>query len=163
MTTDFDLADPAALAAVHLRRRLRGLAAGQTEAFDLLWYEFGIGGELGGKVLHGVHCLPYLAVLLADLAWTRGQRAAHDGALPPLAPEAEEVKRVFRYQVREGRRAAMNAEQRTAVLAYLDALLLEVAKCLDLDEYAPSATLGREARHFIDDFNKVRSALAVWV
>ena len=83
MTTDFDLADPAALVAVHLRRRLRGLAAGQTEAFDLLWYEFGIGGELGGKVLHGVHCLPYLAVLLADLAWTRGQRTAHDGALPP--------------------------------------------------------------------------------
>jgi hypothetical protein len=39
--------------------------------------------------------------------------------------------------------------------------LLEVAKCLDLNVYAPSATLGREARHFIDDFNKVRSAVAL--
>ena len=77
-------------------------------------------------MLRAVDCLPYLAVLLADPAWTRGQRAAHDGTLPPLAPEAEEVKRVFRYQTREGRRAVMNAEQRAAVLTYLDALLLEL-------------------------------------
>ena len=48
MTSDFDLADPAALAAVQLRRRLRALAAGQTEAFDLLYYQFGAGSALGG-------------------------------------------------------------------------------------------------------------------
>lgn len=34
MISDFDLADPAALAAVRLRQRLRALAGGQTEAFD---------------------------------------------------------------------------------------------------------------------------------
>lgn len=55
----------------------------------------------------------------------------------------------------------MNAEQRTAVLAYLDALLLEVTRCLDLDEHAPSATLGREARRFIGDFSRVRHAVMV--
>lgn len=112
MISDYGLADPAALAAVHLRRRLRALSAGQAEAFDLLCYEFGTGGELGAKVFRAVDCLPYLAVLLADLAWTRGQPGAHDGSLPPLAPEAMEVKRVFRHQTL--RRAAYDHERRAA-------------------------------------------------
>ena len=38
---DLDPADAAAPAAVVLRRRLRALASGQTEAFDLLYYQFG--------------------------------------------------------------------------------------------------------------------------
>ena len=58
------------------------------------------------------------------------------------APEAEEVKRVFRHHANVKRRAIMNPEQRTAVVAYLDALLIEVNSCLELDEHAPSATLG---------------------
>ena len=54
----------------------------------------------------------------------------------------------------------MNPEQRTAAVADLDALLLEVASCLELDEQAPSATLGREARRFMGDFREVRQAAA---
>ena len=161
MISDFDLADPAALAAVRLRQRLRALAGGQAEAFDLLFYEFGTGGDLASKIFRSVDCLPYLAVLLADLAWTRGQPGAHDGALPPPAPEALELKRVFRPQTREGRRTTMNTEQRAAVLAYLDAVLSEVTKCVDLDQHAPSATLAREARRFVGDFNRVRLAVGV--
>lgn len=158
MTDEFDLADPPALAAVQLRRRLRALVAGQAEAFDLLCGEFGTGGVLAAKIFGAVDCLPYLAALLADLAWTRGQPGAHDGTLPPLAPEVIELKRVFNMQVREGRRTLMNVEQRAAVLAYLDAVLLEVTKCVDLDQHAPSPTLAREARRFIGDFSKVRLA-----
>jgi len=160
MTNEYDLADPAALAAVQLRRRLRALAAGQTEAFDLLYYQFGAGSALGTTIGHAANRLPYLAVLLADVAWTHGEHAAHEGSLPPPAPEAEAVKRVFRFHASVKRRTIMNPEQRTAVVAYLDALLLEVASCLDLDEQAPSATLGREARRFMGDFQEVRQAAA---
>jgi hypothetical protein len=159
MAHDFDQADPAALAAVELRRRLRALAAGQAEAFDLLYYQFGAESALGGTIGHAANRLPYLAVLLADVAWTNGDHAAaHDGALPPPAPEAEAVRRVFRHHANVRRRMVMSAEQRTAVLAYLDALLVEVASCLELDDHAPSATLGREARRFVDDFTRVREA-----
>jgi hypothetical protein len=159
MKNDLDQADPAALAAVQLRRRLRALAAGQTEAFDLLYYQFGGDSVLGGTISHAANRLPYLAALLADVAWTNGdQAAAHDGALPPPAPEAEAVRRVFRCHASVRRRVVMSPEQRTAVLAYLDALLTEVASCLALDEHAPSATLGREARRFVDDFTGVRKA-----
>jgi hypothetical protein len=161
MTSDHDSAEPAAsAAAVHLRRRLRALAAGQTEAFDLLYYQFGAGSNLGGTIGHAANRLPYLAVLLADVAWTHGEHAAHEGSLPPPAPEAEAVKRVFRHHANVKRRAIMSPEQRTAVVAYLDALLLEVGSCLDLDEHAPSATLGREARRFMSDFAEVRQAAA---
>jgi hypothetical protein len=157
---DLDLADPAAEAAVVLRRRLRALASGQTEAFDLLYYQFGAGSTLGATINHAANRLPYLAALLADVAWTHGEHAAHDGAPPPPAPEAEAVKRVFRQHVNVRRRAIMNPEQRTAVVAYLDALLLEVTSCLELDQHAPSATLGREARRFVGDFREVREAAA---
>jgi hypothetical protein len=157
---DLDPADPAALAAVVLRRRLRALASGQTEAFDLLYYQFGAGSTLGATINHAANRLPYLAALLADVAWTHGETAAHDGALPVPAPEAEAVKRVFRHHANVKRRAIMNPEQRTAVVAYLDALLVEVTSCLDLDEHAPSATLGREARRFVGDFREVREAAA---
>lgn len=160
MTSEFDLADPAALAAVHLRRRLRALASGQTEAFDLLYYQFGAGSAIGATIGHAANRLPYLAALLADVAWTHGEHAAHDGAVPPPAPEAEAVKRVFRFHANVKRRAIMNDEQRTAVVAYLDALLIEVGSCLELDEHAPSATLGREARRFVGDFREVREAAA---
>src|SRR5215218_2237367 len=107
MTSHDDLAEPAASAAVQLRRRLRALAAGQTEAFDLLYYQFGAGSSLGGTIGHAANRLPYLAVLLADLAWTHGEQAAHEGSLPPPAPEAEEVKRVFRHHANVKRRAVM--------------------------------------------------------
>ena len=46
------------------------------------------------------------------------------------------------------------------MVAYLDALLIEVGSCLELDEHAPSATLGREARRFVGDFREVREAAA---
>ncbi len=158
---DLDPADAAAGAAVVLRRRLRALASGQTEAFDLLYYQFGAGSTLGATINHAANRLPYLAALLADVAWTHGETgAAHDGALPVPAPEAEEVKRVFRHHANVKRRAIMSPEQRTAVVAYLDALLIEVGSCLELDEHAPSATLGREARRFVGDFREVREAAA---
>ena len=127
---------------------------------DLLYYQFGAGSTLGATINHAANRLPYLAALLADVAWTHGETAAHDGALPVPAPEAEEVKRVFRHHANVKRRAIMNPEQRTAVVAYLDALLIEVTSCLDLDEHAPSATLGREARRFVGDFREVREAAA---
>jgi hypothetical protein len=161
MTSDFHQASPAALTAVRLRRRLRALAAGQTEAFDLLHRQFGDDSTLGTTIGHATNRLPYLAALLADVAWTQGEHAAaHDGVLPPPAPEAEAVKRVFRCHTNVRLRAMMNREQRTAVLAYLDALLVEVASCLELDQHAPSATLGREARRFLGDFTEVREATA---
>ena len=55
MTSDMELADPAALAAVELRRRLRALASGQTEAFDLLYYQFGAGSAIGGRNSSSAH------------------------------------------------------------------------------------------------------------
>ena len=67
---------------------------------------------------------------------------------------------MFRHHANVKRRAIMNPEQRTAVVAYLDALLIEVNSCLELDEHAPSATLGREARRFVGDFREVREAAA---
>ena len=80
------------------------------------------------------------------------------GARPPRGAEADAVRRVFRYHASERRRFAMSDEQRTAVVAYLDALLLEVARCIDLEEHAPSATLGREARQFVGAVTEVRGA-----
>lgn len=155
---DFDEADPAAIGAVRLRKRLRQLTAGQTEAFDLLYYQFQIGSASAATVGNAARRLPYLTTLLADLAWTRGDRAAHDDSPPGTAPEAAEIKRVFRPHAQSKRRTIMDHEQLTAVLAYLDALLAEVTRCIDLDEHAPSATLGREARRFVTDFTEVRLA-----
>ena len=105
----------AARTAVELRARLRALASAQTEAFDLLYYEFGAASPTGVVITKVATRLPYLAALLADLAWTNGERTAHDGVVPPPAPEADAVRRVFRFHASERRRFAMNAEQRTAV------------------------------------------------
>jgi hypothetical protein len=148
----------AARAAVELRARLRALASAQTEAFDLLYYEFGAASPTGVVITKVATRLTYLAALLADLAWTNGEPAAHDGVRPPPAPEADAVRRVFRYHASERRRFAMSTEQRAAVLAYLDALLLEVARCIELEGHAPSATLGREARQFVGAVTEVRGA-----
>jgi hypothetical protein len=161
MTSDHDLADPAALAAVQLRQRLRALAVGQEKAFDLLRCEFGAGSALGSVIVHGTDRLPYLATLVGDVAWTHGESAAYDGSKPPRAPEADAVERVFRDHGTGTRRVVMNSEQRVAVVAYLDALLVEVASCLELDQHAPSATLGREARRFMGDFSEVRRVAAL--
>ena len=148
----------AARTAVALRTRLRALASAQTEAFDLLYYEFGAASPTGVVITNVATRLPYLAALLADLAWTNGERTAHDGVVPPPAPEADAVRRVFRFHASERRRFAMNSEQRTAVVAYLDALLLEVTRCIELEDHAPSATLGREARQFVGAVSEVRGA-----
>jgi hypothetical protein len=102
--------------------------------------------------------LPFLAALLADLAWTNGERSAHDAVLPPRAAEAEAVHRVFRYHVSERQRYPMEPAQRTAVLVYLDALLLEVTRCIEIEDHAPSATLGREARQFVGAVTELRRA-----
>jgi hypothetical protein len=158
---DFNQNDPAAAAAVELRKRLRALAAGQSEAFDLLYHQFKAGSGTAAKIACAATRLPYLAALLADLAWTLGDHAAHDGTLPTAAPEAVEIKRVFRPHANMKQRTIMNDEQRLAVLAYLDALLAEVAHCVDLDAHAPSPTLAREARRFLGDFKEIRAAAAL--
>ena len=67
---------------------------------------------------------------------------------------------MFRFHANVKRRAIMNPEQRTAVVAYLDALLIEVAAASSSTSTAPSATLGREARRFVGDFREVRQAAA---
>lgn len=156
--SDFEPNDPAALSAVQLRARLRALGAGQSEAFDLLYHQFRAGSAVAAKVAGATGRLPYLAALLADLAWTRGDRAAHDGALPGAAPEAVEIKRVFRPHATTKQRTALNEEQRLAVLAYLDAVLAEVGHCIDLGPHAPSDRLDREARRFVGDFTEIRAA-----
>ncbi len=99
----------AARAAVELRTRLRALASAQTEAFDLLYYEFGAASPTGVVITKVATRLSYLAALLADLAWTNGERTAHDGVVPPPAPEADAVRRVFRFHASERRRFAMNS------------------------------------------------------
>ena len=154
---DVDVAGPAA---VSLRSRLRSLMAGQFEAFDMVYYHLGAGHHAGALVTPSATRLRYIATLLADLAWTYGDRQAHEGSLPPVAPEADEVRRVYKAHSSPGRRYAMSAEQRAAVLVYLDALLIEIAGCSDLDEHAPSRTLGHEARRFTTDLSEVRAAVA---
>jgi hypothetical protein len=159
MTTRYDdRPDLAVAAAIALRMRLRALAAGQADAFDLLYYEFGGSSPAATAVGKAANRLTFLAFLLADLAWTNGEQSAHDAELPPRAAEAEAVCRVFRHHVGERRRYPMNPEQRTAVVAYLDALLLEVGRCIELEEHAPSARLGREAREFIGAVTEMRRA-----
>lgn len=161
--TNMHQPDPAALAAVRLRARLRALTAGQTEAFDLLYRHFGVSSPTGARLNQSAGRLAYLAVLLADLAWVHGEHEAHEASRPPSAPETEAVKRVCpvcRQVSSAHRRHAMSDEQRAAVLVYLDALLVAVASCVALDGHAPSRTLGREARRFIGDFTEIRQAAA---
>jgi hypothetical protein len=153
-------ADGAGPAAVSLRSRLRSLMTGQFEVFDMVYYHLGAGHHAIALATPSATRLRYITTLLADLAWIHGDREAHEGSLPPAAPEADEVKRVYKAHSSPGRRYAMSAEQRAAVLVYLDALLIEIAGCSDLDEHAPSRTLGREARSFATALSEVREAVA---
>ena len=153
-----DRPDLAAAAAIELRTRLRALAAGQSEAFQLLYQDLGGSSQAGAAARQASARLPFLAFLLADLAWTNGDRSAHEGAPPPRAAEVDEVCRVYRHHDSERRRYPMSPEQRTAVLAYLDAVLVEVGRCLDLEEHAPSARLGQEAREFVSALAGIRRA-----
>mgnify|MGYP001156537440 CR=1 FL=1 len=148
----------AARDAIELRARLRGLAVAETEAFDLLYYEFGAASPTGVVITKVATRLSFLAALLADVAWTNGERSAHDGTRPPPAPEADAGRRVFRYHASSRRRSTMSGEQRAAVVAYLDALVTAVGRCIDLEEHAPSATLGREARQFVGAAAEARRA-----
>jgi hypothetical protein len=153
--------DSAALAAVRLRARLRSLTAGQAEAFDMLYRHCGGDSPAGTQINRSTDRLSHLAALLADLAWVHGEHQAYEGSLPSPAPEAMAVKYVYQDFSRLGhRRHLMNSEQRAAVLAYLDALLVAIASCIDLDEHAPSQTLARKARGFVTDFTEVREAVA---
>lgn len=160
MTQHYDGPDVAAAAAIEVRSRLRALAAGQTEAFGLLYQEFGGSSSLGSSIDQVATRLPFLAFLLADLAWTNGEQSAHDGRPPERAAEVDEVCRVFRHHASERRRYVMDSEQRTAVVAYLDAVLVEVGRCISLEEHAPSPRLGREARHFVSALAEMRRAAA---
>ena len=153
-----DRPDLAVAAAVELRTRLRALAAGQSEAFQLLYQDLGGSSPAGLAAKQISDRLPFLAFLLADLAWTNGDRSAHEGAPPERAAEADAVCRVFRHHDSERRRYPMTQEQRAAVLVYLDAVLVEVGRCLDLEEHAPSARLGREAREFVSAVTDMRRA-----
>ena len=161
MNDDLDREDAAARAAIDLRLQLRALAVGQTAAFDLLHYQFGTNSGYASSIDRAASRLPFMAALLADVAWTNGDKGAHDGTVPPSAPEAVAVQQVFREHGNIRRRPAMEPDQRAAVVAYLDALLKVVAGCCELDEHAPSATLGREARRFVADLSKVREATVV--
>lgn len=153
--------DPAALAAVELRARLRSLAAGQVEAFDMLYHHCGGSSPAGTQINRSAHRLAHLAALLADLAWVHGEHKVYEAPLPPPAPEAAAVKHLHQDLAKLGhRRHPMNADQRLAVLNYLDALLVAVSSCIDLDDQAPSQTLARNARGFVSDFTKVRNAAA---
>ena len=153
--------DPTALAAVELRARLRSLAVGQVEAFDLLYHHCGGSSPAGAQINRSTDRLCHLAALLADLAWVHGEREVYGASLPPPAPEAAAVKHVHQAFLKPGhRRHLMNFEQRVAVLNYLDALLIAVSSCLDLDEHAPSQTLARKARGFVTDFTEVRNTAA---
>lgn len=154
-----DGADPAAMAAVALRGRLRALMVGQIEAFDMIYYHLGAGHSAGALVMPSSNRLRYIATLLADLAWVHGDHEAHEGSSPPVAPEVDAVKRVYKVHSSPGRRYAMTADQRAAVLAYLDALSTEISGCIGLDEHAPSPTLGREARRFAGELAEIRAAV----
>lgn len=158
MIPDPDQDGPAAFAAIELRQRLRSLVVGQTEAFDLLHGWFGARSSFAASITRGAGRLPMIATLLADVAWTNGIKSGHDGRMPPTAPEADAVRRVYREHTNSRRRPTMEPEQRDAVVAYLDALLAVVGECCKLDEHAPSATLCTEARRFVTDFTKVREA-----
>ena len=74
-----------ALGELGLARRLRGLAAGQSEAFQLLYQDLGGTNPAGFAARQLADRLPFLAFLLADLAWTHGDRSAHEGAPPEPA------------------------------------------------------------------------------
>lgn len=160
MSESCELPDAPVAAAVELRARLRALAVGQTEAFGLISQEIGAVSQIGMTAERMATRLPFLAFLLADLVWTHGERTAHDETPPERAVEVDRVCRVFRYSASERRRYTMNAEQRSAVLTYLDATLLEVGRCIDLEEHAPSLRLGREAREFVSAVSELRRAAA---
>jgi hypothetical protein len=152
--------DPAAATAVRLRSRIRALMAGQTEAFDAVYYHFGAGHPVATLAAQPGSRLTFLMALLADLAWVHGDLEAHDGSGVLPALEADAVKRVCWLHTSPRRRYVMGLEQRAAVIAYLDALLVEIAGCAALDEHAPSRTLGREAHQLAADLIAIRAAVA---
>lgn len=149
-----------AATAVRLRGRIRALASAQEEASDLCSRQFA-GSTAGDGISRSTGRLPFLALLLADLAWTHGDHEAHDGSPPSPAPEALEVKRVHRVWKSPRRHCPMSLEQRLAVLAYLDALLSEASCCLALEEHAPSHRLGDEVRRLVQDLSEGRKAVAL--
>ncbi len=153
-------ADPAAAAAVRLRRRIRALMVGQSEAFDAVYYHFGAGHSVATLAGQSGSRLPFLMALLADLAWVHGDLEAHEGSGVLPASEADEVTRVCRLYTGPRRRYVMDLGQRAAVLVYLDALLVELAACAALNEHAPSPTLGREAHRLAVDLTSIREAVA---
>ena len=153
-----DRPDLAVAAAVELRARLRALAVAQSEAFQLLYQDLGGSNPAGLAARQMSDRLPFLAFLLADLAWTHGDHSAHEAPPPERAAEAEAVCRVFRHHDSERRRYPLSHEQRTAVLAYLDAVLAEVSRCLELEGLAPSGRLGREARQLVVAVTDMRRA-----
>lgn len=161
MMSDPDQDGPAAFAAIELRTRLRSLTVGQTEAFDLLQYRFAARSLFAATIARGAARLPLIATLLADVAWTNGDKSGHDGRVPATAPEADAVRRVCTGVTNPRRHPSMAPAQRDAIVAYLDALLAVVGECCKLDVHAPSATLGVEARRFVADFTKVREATLV--
>jgi hypothetical protein len=153
--------DPAALAAMELRARLRSLAAAQAAAFDMLYHHCGGNSSAGTQINRSTDRLAHLVALLADLAWVHGEHEVYEAPLPPPAPEAAAVKHLHQDLAKLGhRRHLMTSDQRVAVLNYLDALLVTVSSCIDLDEHAPSPTLARKARGFVADFTEVRNMAA---
>jgi hypothetical protein len=157
---DLQPADPAAATAVRLRRRLRALMAGQGEAFDAVYGHFGAGHPLAALAAGSASRMHFLVALLADLAWVHGDLEAHEGSGVLPAAEVEAVKRVCRLHTGPRRRYVMDVNQRDAILAYLDALLSELAGCAALDAHAPSPTLGREAHRLAADLASIREATA---
>jgi hypothetical protein len=152
---------PVAATAIRLRDRIRALAVAQEEASDLCSRQFAGGSFAGDGITRSTGRLSFLAMLLADLAWTHGDHEAHDASPPSPAAEAVELKRVHRVWKSPRRQCSMSLEQRLAVLAYLDALLSEASCCLALEEHAPSGTLGREARRLVQDLSEGRKAVAL--
>jgi hypothetical protein len=157
-------ADPEAAAAVdaalRLRRRLRALAMGQPEAFEMVFYHLG-SNHPSAIVAHGAgNRLDSFVTLLADLAWVHGDKGAHETRPLPEPPEVAAVRSVYRSHADTRRQYLMSAEQLAAVTAYLDALVPVVDGCTALDEHAPSRTLARECSRFSQDLLKLRDAVA---
>jgi hypothetical protein len=145
--------------AIALRRRLRALAMGQPEAFDMVFYHLG-SNHPSATVAYGAgRRLDSFIMLLADLAWVHGRKDAHEAHALPEPPEVAEVRRVYRAHAETRRQYLMTAEQQAAVMAYLDALVPILAGCAELDEHAPSRTLARESARFNEELGRLRDAV----
>jgi hypothetical protein len=125
----------------------------------MVFYHIGSNHRLAPVAHSAWKRLAFLTTLLADLAWVNGDRDAHDRTPPPAASEVAEVKRGYRPHADIRRQYIMSAEQRSAAIGYLDALLVLTADCAKLDEHAPSHTLAREALRFTDEITQLRDAV----